>query len=405
MELEKIQLPFKIDIPVLGLGSQVKNRACFAKGRFAYLSALHQNLNDPRDFLNFQKSVKYFLKKKPRLIAHDLHPEYQSTKYIQNLSAKRYRLYAIQHHHAHIASCMLDNELKNQEVIGVAFDGTGLGIDGKIWGAEFLLCNYRNFKRRAHLKEIPLLGQEQAILEPWRLAAIWLYFAYGDRFMNLDINFIKKIDKKKWKVLKHMYSAGFNSPLASSMGRLFDAVASLVLGKFKVSFEAELAMALEEKVTKSQSHKVSAQASPKGARSVRKPPRRGQSQCATLPEGGKVTRYHFDIVKDKEYIIDPAPMFKDIVRELKAGRKKEEIAYSFHATVASMIRKVCLIIRQESRINKVVLSGGVFQNKVLLGLSLDLLYREGFQVFGHREIPCNDSGISLGQAVIAYCRS
>jgi hydrogenase maturation protein HypF len=372
MEFKKINLPFKIKRPVLALGSQTKNSVCFAQGNFAYLSQIHPDLNSLKDFAKFEKAVKYFLNKNPKIIAYDLHPEYQSTKYALQLNVQRYALHAIQHHHSHIASCMVENGLKNQKVIGVAFDGTGLGSDNTFWGAEFFLCNYRDFKRIAHLKEVPLLGGERAILEPWRLAAIWLYRLYRDNFLKLDIEFMKKIDKKKWRVLKNMYLSGFNSPLASSMGRFFDAVASLILAKCKVNFEAELAMELEETAKR---YRL------------------------------KAASYDFSVIqKNKECILDPTPVFKEIVKDLKARQDIEKIAYRFHLTVAWMIKRACLILRKATRINKVVLSGGVFQNKILLSLSLDLLSKEGFQVFLPQELPCSDAGIALGQIAIANFR-
>jgi hydrogenase maturation protein HypF len=372
MEFKKINLPFKIKRPVLALGSQTKNSVCFAQGNFAYLSQIHSDLNSLKDFAEFEKTVKYFLNKNPKIIAYDLHPEYQSTKYAQQLSAIGYQLSAVQHHHSHIASCMVENGLKNQKLIGVVFDGTGLSNDNTLWGAEFFLCNYRDFKRIAHLKEIPLLGGERAILEPWRLAAIWLYRLYRDNFLKLDIEFMKKIDKKKWRVLKNMYLSGFNSPLASSMGRFFDAAASLILAKCKVNFEAELAMELEETAKR---YRL------------------------------KAASYDFSIIqKDKECILDPTPVFKEIVKDLKARQDRKKIAYRFHLTVAWMIKRACLILRKESSINKVVLSGGVFQNKILLSLSLDLLSKEGFKVFWQQELPCSDAGIALGQIAIANFR-
>jgi len=325
--------------------------------------------------------MKYFIAKNPKIIAQDLHPEYQSTKYIQQLSASagggsalggiRYTLYAIQHHHAHIVSCMAENRLKNQKVIGVAFDGTGLGIDNTLWGGEFLLCDYRDFKRLAHLREIPLLGQEKAIQEPARLAAAWLYLIYKDRFLNLDIGLVKKIKRPEWRVLKNMYLSRFNSPLTSSMGRLFDAVASLVLERTKVAGEAELAIELE-KIAK-------------------------RYALNALP-------YKFNIIKKEVYIIDPLPIFKGIISDLKARETKEKIAYRFHLTVAQMIREMSSLLRKKTRINKVILSGGVFQNNLLRSLSIGLLYKDGFDVLTHKDLSCNDSAISLGQLAVANYR-
>ena len=372
MDLKKIRLPFKIKKPILALGSQIKNRVCFGEGSFAYLGPLHPDLSNPRDFLSFEKTIKYFLQRHPKIIAYDLHPEYASTKFALSL-APTYYLLPTQHHHAHIVSCMVENKLSNEKVIGVAFDGTGLGNDNNLWGAEFLVCNYRDFKRRAHLKEIPLLGGERAILEPARVVFAWFYSIYKDKLFNLDFAWVKKMGRDKQRVLKNMYFSGFNSPLASSMGRLFDAVGSLVLDKGKVRFEAELARELE---------KIALSPKPSAA------------------------SYKFKIIKDNDtYILDPALMFKEIIADLKREEAKGKIAYKFHLSVAQMIKKICLILRKENKINKVVLSGGVFQNNLLLCLALDLLYKEDFKVFRHRDLSSNDSSISLGQLAVANFRS
>jgi hydrogenase maturation protein HypF len=366
MKVNRIKLPFKIKKPVLALGPQAKNSVCFAKGHFAYLSPVRPDLSNIKDFLKFQSAVRYFLKKSPEIIACDLHPEYESTKYARQLSLP---VYPIQHHHAHIASCMVENYLGNEKVIGVAFDGTGLGSDNNIWGAEFLICNYKGFQRAAHLKEMPLLGGENAILEPARVTQAWLYSIYKDKFLDLKLDWAKKIDKKKWQVLKNMYLTGFNSPLASSMGRLFDAAASVVLAKDKANFEAELAIELER-----------------------------TAERYTLP----AIAYKFVISGNKGgYIINPALMFKEMVFDLKSKEAKEKIANRFHLTVAQMIRKISLILRQETHINKVVLSGGVFQNNLLLCMALDLLYKEDFKVYTHKYLSCNDSCICLGEAALA----
>lgn len=370
MKISEVKLPFKIKKPVLALGPQTKNTVCFAEGRVAYISPVHKDLSNPADFSDFRKAVKYFSKRKPKIIAYDLHPEYESTKYISALPAGHYAvMLPVQHHHAHIASCMAQNALKNQKVIGVAFDGTGLGTDNNLWGAEFLVSDYAGFARAAHLKEVPLLGGGKAILEPIRLAAAWLYSIYKDDTLKLKLDLVKKINRKEWLVWKNMYLSGFNSPLASSMGRLFDAVGSLILARGKADFEAELAIALERIASRYKSQSES---------------------------------YKFDILKGRTgYIINPAPMFKQVILDLKAKEPKEKIAYKFHLSIAGMIRSVCLVLRKENRINKVILSGGVFQNNLLLCRALDLLYKEDFKVFTHKGAACNDSGVSLGQAVVA----
>ncbi|MGA2775579.1 MAG: hypothetical protein ABSE81_05900 [Candidatus Omnitrophota bacterium] len=354
-------MPFKVGRPVLAFGSQAKNTVCFANKNFAYLSRVHNNLSNPQDFSQFKETVRYFLKKNPEILAVDLHPEYQSSKYALSLSANGYKLLTVQHHHAHIASCMLENGLKNQKVIGVAFDGTGLGKDNKIWGAEFLICDYKNFTRAGHLKEIPLIGGERAVLEPWRLAAVWLE--------KSKIQLPSYIDRKKWAILKDICSKKINSPEASSMGRLFDAAASIILSRSYARFEAELALELEKIARKEKSRPLA---------------------------------YGFNLNKTgKEYVLEPENIFGGITKDLKRKVKKEKIAFRFHFTVAEMIKQACLKLRTDTGIRKVVLSGGVFQNKLLLSLALDLLCKEGFSAFTPKVLSPNDSGVSLGEAVIA----
>lgn len=369
MQDKNIKLNFKVSKSALGLGAQVKNSICFIKGDSATISAGHRDLNSPQDLAWFEKDVKRFLKYKPSVIGYDLHPDYQSTKYAQLYLGSRLKLKPVQHHHAHTASCMAENNLGNQKVIGVVFDGTGLGKDTELWGAEFLICDYKGFERVAYLEAIPLLGAEKAIKEPWRVAAAWLYSAYRDSFMNLKIGFVKKIEKRKWSILKNMYNSNFNSPYASSMGRLFDAVASMLFEESKVNHEAQLAVKLEKLAWQSKLNT-------------------GHYTISLRRSGGA-------------YIVSPGKMFREIVADLRKNTPGADIAYKFHSYVAEAIKGACLRIREDTHINKTVLSGGVFQNKLLLKMALKLLYQEGFIVFIHKNISSNDSGISLGQAVIA----
>lgn len=365
----KITLPFSLKTPVLALGAQTKNTVCFAERNTASVSEVHRDLSDPEDFAHFERAVRAFLKKRPRSIAIDTHPEYVSTKYAHALFDARYTLRAIQHHHAHIASCMADYGLRNEAVIGVAFDGTGMGADGTLWGGEFFVCDYRTCKRQAHLKAIPLLGGERAILEPWRVALFWLDQAFGEKLWRLKIDFIKKIPRDKWQVLKQMSRAGFNAPLSSSVGRLFDAAASIVLAKPFARHEAALAIELEKTASGF----------------------RGQAEA-----------YQFKMVKIKAgCMIDPLSLFRQLVEEVRNKVPQGEIAYRFHLTVARMIQRTCALLAKKTGIKKVAVSGGVFQNTLLLDLVSDLLYREDLQLISHRRLSCNDSGIALGEAVIA----
>lgn len=354
---------------VLALGPQTKNTVCLLKGPAIYISRIHKDLSDPQDLVCFEQDVKWFLKEKPEIIACDLHPDYQSTRYAGQLSGSKFRVSGIQHHHAHIASCMAENGILNQKVIGVAFDGTGLGEGASLWGAEFLICDYRGFKRKAHLKEIPLLGSEKAIYEPYRLAWAWLFSIYGDGMLKIKIPFVRNLTKINHVILKKLFVSGFNSPLTSSAGRLFDAAASLFTSRTKAMFEAELAV---------------------------------ESEKMACRYFGRSTHYPFGIgKKGGRFVIDPSAVFKSIIHDLQRSEKIEKIAYRFHLSVAEMIKKTCVKLRQEEAVNRVALSGGVFQNKLLLKLASDLLYKEGFEVFSHKILSANDSGISLGQAVIA----
>jgi len=367
--LQQIKLPFALKNPVLALGSHIKNTVCFARKNRAYISGISSDLSSPEDYACFRRNAEGFLKKRPRIIAYDLHPEYISSVYGQSLKA-RFSFMGIQHHHAHIASCMAENGLKDSTVIGVSFDGTGFGADSSLWGAEFLLAGYRKFIRYAHLKEVALIGAAQAILEPWRVAALWLYRIYGEKMFRLDIDFIKKVNKGRFRRLQDIYRAGINSPLASSMGRLFDAAASIILSKTKAGCEAELAIKLESLAWQCQKNV------------------------------GK--EYSFKISGKKgNYVLEPEGLFMQITSDLKNKRPAEEVAYGFHLAVAEGILRICQLIRKDKSLNRVALSGGVFQNKLLLSMTLDLLYKHGFMVFKHNKIPCNDAGISLGQAIIA----
>jgi len=370
---KKIILPFNIKHSVLALGTQTKNTICFAQGRLAYLSPIHQDLTNLRDLASFEKDVKSALRRKPRIIAYDLHPEYISSKFALELATDGVSLYGLQHHHAHIASSMAEQGLHNQRVIGVSFDGTGFGPDGTLWGGEFLICDYRKYKRAAYLKPIPLLGGEAAINEPWRLVASWLYEIYHDRFLDIPLPLIQKITRGKWQVLKKMLEVKFNVPSASSMGRLFDAAASLILGKPKAKKEAELAIELEALAEK-------------------------YKFCAPA--------YSF-VIKNRqgERIIDPAGIFKGIISDLRNKEEKEKIAYRFHCSVAKIIGDTCHILSKENKIKRVVLSGGVFQNKILCRLSEEILRQKGLGVISHKLLSPNDASVSLGQAAIAvHCK-
>ncbi len=355
---------------VLALGGELKNTISFAKGRYVFLSQYLGDLKNIETLNTFQESIdnlgKIF-KVNPQIIACDLHPEYLSTKYAAEIEAKKgIKIVRVQHHHAHIVSCMAENDIK-EKVIGVAYDGTGYGDDGNIWGGEFLLCDLKKYSRAGHLKYYALPGGDKAVAQPWRMTYSYLYSIYGKKAQDLKIDFNQRLDYNKLSIIEKMIDRKINSPLTSSCGRLFDAVSLLIGLRDEISYEGQAAMEME-------------------------------SLCASEIEEG----YGFDIYKENgEFIIDPERIFKEIINNLKKGVNKEVIAAKFHNTVADFTANLCGKIRKNTNLNKIALSGGVFQNRYLTERIISLLEKDGFQVYIQRKVPPNDGGISLGQAVVA----
>ena len=347
---------------VLSLGAQAKSGFCFLKQGRAYLSTVNGDLSDAESLKVFEnriKSVQRKLKIKLKVIACDLHPEYISTKLANDWVRRNgLRVKPIQHHKAHVASCVADNNIKGK-IIGIAFDGIGLGSDGNIWGGEFFVGTLKGLKRVAHLKYIPMPGGEAAVREPWRMALSYLYNIYGRK---VDLT---GLDKEKARLIIQMIDKGINSPLTSSMGRLFDAVSALA-GVCKVAkYEGQAAIELEKAI-------------------------KGQG------------KYGFKYRDEGEVIkIDWTPVIKGVIKDLQAKRGKAEISKKFHNAVCYMIRDICEAIREKYKINKVCMSGGVFQNKYVATHAKSLLEKENFKVYLHKNLPAHDGNIALGQAVLA----
>lgn len=364
-----IILDFKLK-EVLALGGELKNTISFSKENYVFLS---QYLGDLKSIetLNFLKesikNLEKIFRVNPETIACDLHPDYLSTQFAEEIGAKKgLKVVKVQHHHAHIVSCMAENNIK-EKVMGVAYDGTGYGDDGKIWGGEFLLCDLKKYFRVGHFKYYPLPGGDKAIAEPWRMAYSYLYSIYGPKAKTLDIDFNHRMDYDKLSIIEKMIDKNINSPLTSSCGRLFDAASSLIGIRDEINYEGQAAMELE-------------------------------SLCAS----GIKERYKFCIYKEgKEFIIDPKEIFVDIIEDLKKGIDKKVMAAKFHNTVAEFTLNLCGKIRENNGINKIALSGGVFQNRYLTEKIISLLERDNFRVYTQRKVPPNDGGISLGQAVVA----
>ena len=361
---------------VLGCGGEIKNTFCLTKSKQAFLSQPIGDLKNIETLDIYKKSIERCEKRHkitPKIIAHDLHPEYLSTKYANKLRALNLKLrpIGVQHHHAHIVSCMVENGVKGR-VMGVAFDGTGYGTDGKIWGGEFLIADYRDFKRVGHLKYISLPGGDMAIKEPYRIAISYLYQTLGNDFKKLKLDFNRRRDKSKVQILLKMIDKNINSPLTSSMGRLFDAVSSLMGICDMASYEAQAAIELQQEAEKATGYRLQA------------------------------TGYKFKINEEKGiFIINPEPIILGIVEDLKKKVVKSTIAAKFHNTVAEFTLDVCKRLKKKTGIDRVTLSGGVFQNRLLLDKTLEKLRKNSFTCYIHSRVPTNDGGISLGQAVIA----
>jgi hydrogenase maturation protein HypF len=369
--------PFPIKLPfhsrqVLAFGADEKNTFCMTRDNYAFISQ-HigdlDNLNIIEHLENTKDLYQKLFRLKPEIIAYDLHPDYLSSKYAMEVAEKStVRSISVQHHHAHIVSCMAENSIQSP-VIGVALDGTGYGTDGNIWGGEFLIADYTKFRRLGYLEYLPLPGGDAAIRKPYRTAISYLVSLLGESHFTSGLKFLEEIDPYEIEAVKKMSLSRINSPLTSSMGRLFDAVAALIGVRSTIDYEAQAAIELET--------------------------------AAYDPDRKSIAGYAFDVKEqDGVFQLKLQHVFSGIVEDLHANVPASIISFRFHATVVEMISSMCRLIRSKENISQVALSGGVFQNRLLLRKTVPALEADGFKVFTHSLVPSNDGGISLGQAVI-----
>ena len=378
-----VPYPLRLDYPfrknVLACGAMLKNTFCIGKGHYAFLSPHIGDLENLETLEAFQQEIerhKKMLYVEPEIVAYDMHPDYLSSQYAIELKGDIIKI-PIQHHHAHVVSCMAENGLEG-EVIGVAFDGLGYGEDADasgattLWGGEFLLAGLQDYQRMGHLEYVPMPGGQKAIKEPWRMALSYLYHTLGEDFLTLDIEFVKRLDRGKWQIIKGMIDKKINSPLTSSMGRLFDGVSALLGIRQVITYEGQAAIELEQ-----------------------------------LADEKTDTRYRFEIKEtDGRILISWQGLFKGILQDLLSGTPAKKVSSRFHYSIAIMTKEVCKRLRERSGLagplpTRVALSGGVFQNTFLLRLCEEMLSSEGFEVYIHHRVPTNDGGLSLGQVVIA----
>lgn len=356
--------PSRLTLNVEGIfatGAELVNCFCIGKGNQAILSQHIGDLKNIETLEFYKESVKQFNKLfrfKANLIAHDLHPDYLSTQFAIESTVTKI---AIQHHHAHIAACMAEHQL-DEKVIGIALDGIGYGDDGNIWGAEFFINDLSDYQRYTHFKYIPMPGGDKATKHPWRMALSYLFDIYGNDAVSMPLDFLKDIPDFEKNLVGEMLIKNINCPLTSSAGRLFDAVSALVNLVGNSNFHAEAPMRLEAAI---------------------------DHNCHDF--------YSFEINK----VIDFSSLIKELIMDLNKKTNIGIIAAKFHNTIINVIFAVAENIKKTSGINKVVLSGGSFQNKYLLEKTEDRLFDAGFEVFSHSKSPSNDGGLALGQIVIA----
>jgi hydrogenase maturation protein HypF len=356
--------------PVLALGAHLKNTVCLTKDDYAFLSQHLGDLDDAQTLEYLERTVEHFtslLKMQPEVIACDRHPDYLSSRYAERLAEERgVPLVRVQHHHAHIASVMAERHVTSP-VVGIACDGTGLGDDGRVWGCEAMVADFAGYRHRAHLAYVPLPGGERAIREPWRMGAVYLAAAFGPDFCrDLDIEFCRALDLGAWRVLERMIELGTNSPLASSAGRLFDAVAAITGVQQVCTYEGQAAMRLEAAATATE---------------------------RVYPHGIEEAAGRL--------IMDPTPVVRGVVDDLRKGVPVGEISGAFHNSFVAMLAEAAARVAEEEGLRQVALSGGTFQNAWVMTKLCEMLRDRGLEPVVHEHVPCNDGGLSLGQAAIA----
>jgi hydrogenase maturation protein HypF len=390
--------------PVLAVGGELKNTICLTRGREAFLSQHIGDLENLESYKFFESTIaglKRILEIEPQTLAYDLHPDYFSTRWA--LEQAGMECVGVQHHHAHIASCMAENQLDGQ-VIGFALDGTGYGTDGNVWGGEVLVSDYRGFERVAHLDYVPMPGGSAAILEPRRMAISYLFRHFGRDFWDLDIPFVRALNRPRTENLLKLIEHGINSPLTSSTGRLFDAVAALAGVRENVNYEAQAAIELEAAIERKlpiADGRFSILPRPS-------PPENPPSDLplvAALPGSLGDAGYPIAIREEgAAWILDTRPMFLALVQNLREGVPTGVLSYRFHLGLVDVLARTAELVRGRTGLDRICLSGGSFQNCFLSEHLQKRLEREGFQLFTHAQVPCGDGGISLGQAMVAAHR-
>ena len=367
-----ISLPGGVERPVLGCGAELKSTFCLAKNERAWVGHHIGDLKNYETLRSFQEGVAHFERLfavAPEAIAHDLHPEYLSTKYAtEREGSEGVELVAVQHHHAHLAACLAEHGSAGPAV-GAIFDGTGYGEDGTVWGGELLLGDLSSFRRVGMLLPVRLPGGERAIRQPWRMACAWLA-VLEDGPPALPRALRGRVDERAWRQVAELARTGVASPLTTSMGRLFDAVAALCGLRPEVSYEGQAAIELEAACS------------------------RAELAPYPLPLGGG----------GELLVLDARATIEAVAADIEAGVPVGAVATRFHAAVAGATAAACARAAAEHGVKQVALSGGVFQNRRLLSETAAGLETAGLQVLIPERLPCNDGGIAYGQVAVAAWR-
>lgn len=369
-----IRLPVACDMPLLAVGGHMKNTFALARGADAYVSHHIGDLEDLRAYDAFRRDIRLYealFGISPGAVVHDRHPGYASTGYaVERAAEVGIQAIAVQHHHAHVASAMAEHGLI-EPVIGVAFDGSGYGDDGTVWGGEFLVGDASAMHRAAHLRPVALPGGEQAVREPWRMALAHLI----DAGLSPDL-VAGRVGPERVRMIERMIERTLNAPLTSSAGRLFDAVAAIAGVCDRVTFEGQAALRLEWLAR----------------------------DAAAGRDGGHGYGHEIDVVGDR-LLIDTRPIISGVNQDAARGRLRSSIARRFHSALALIVDDVCTRLRARTGIDAVILTGGVFLNGILAVDCERRLAAAGFRVFCHRVVPPGDGGLSLGQLAVAAARS
>jgi hydrogenase maturation protein HypF len=370
-------VPASLDLPLptrplVACGAELKATFCLAKQRRAWVGHHIGDLQNLETLTSFRDGIAHFeelFAVTPEVVAHDLHPDYLSTRYA--LERDGVELVGVQHHHAHLAACLAEHG-ETGPAVGAIFDGTGLGTDGTIWGGELLVGGLGDFERAGHLRAVRLPGGDRAVREPWRMACAWLGEALGEE-PPMPARLVEAIDPRRWATVASMARSGLAAPVTTSMGRLFDAVAALVGLRHAVSYEGQAAAELE-----------------------------GAAARAALDAA-----YPYALAVDDgpPVVLDARATILAIARDVADGASPGSVAMRFHAAVADATARACAVVAERHGLGTVVLSGGVFQNRLLLDGAVGALERRGLRVLVPERLPPNDGAISYGQAAVAAARA